>query len=76
MRALVIVGGLLAAASASACLNDFEVRRAEQAFRAAYADAPPDRAPLEASHTPSHLATATGALLLALALVVAARSPT
>ena len=75
MRTLLIAGGLLAAASASACLNDFEVRHAEQEFRAAYADAPPDPAPEAEVRLPYFLGTAAGAVLLVLALVAAGRQP-
>lgn len=72
MLATPVLGGV-----AHACLNDFEVRRAEQEFRGAYPD---DLPTLEADDPVgglllSSVGIAAGALLLGLAFRAAACGP-
>lgn len=72
LLATPLVGGV-----AHACLNDFEVRRAEQEFRGAY----PDDLPQVEGDAPvgglllSSVGIGVGALLLGLAFRAAARGP-
>ncbi|MCB9539281.1 MAG: hypothetical protein H6704_23955 [Myxococcales bacterium] len=74
---LMIMATPLLGGVAHACLNDFEVRRAEQEFRGAYPD---DLPAIEADEPAgglllSSLGVGVGALLLALAFRAAARGP-
>jgi hypothetical protein len=73
-RSLLVAALVCAASTAWACLNDFQVRRAEQEFNAAYASAPlaPPPDPYRVWEY-AFIVGGAGALLAALR--AAARSP-
>ncbi|MEZ4475430.1 MAG: hypothetical protein R3F60_32475 [bacterium] len=66
-RRLALAAGLLAAPAALACLNNTEIRRDEQQFRARYADAPPPAPPADHTRLAGWLLAGLGAAGLALA---------